>query len=105
MDIKFEGYKLASVWSEYQDRLVQGQVVYITNSLEVNQHNSESPEMESWEFAPKTLGEFLTKALGILSPKIFEVRDLQEVLTDAKTRIALRNRQIRDLRRQLRKQS
>jgi len=103
LDTKFEGYKLASVWSEYQDRLAQGQVVFITNSLEVNQHSSEFPEPEVWEFTPKFLGEFLGRALSLLQPRIFEVEKLQEVLAETKSRIALRNRQIRDLRRQLRK--
>jgi len=102
-DAKFEGYKLASVWSEYQDRLALGQVVYITNSLEVNQHASEFPEPNTWEFKPKDLGEFLEKALSFLQPRVFEAGELQRALEDAKSRISLRNRQIRGLRRALHK--
>ena len=102
-EAKFEGYKLASTWAEYQDKLAQGQIVFITNFLEVNEHSTQSPMPNTWEFKPKNLGDFLEKALSVLSTRAFEVNQLQEALENAKTRIALRNRQIRELRRQLRK--
>ena len=53
---------------------------------------------------PRTFGEYLDLVFPEAEIKLV-VEELAESLKEAKARLSLRNRQIRDLRRQLRKQS
>lgn len=106
MDIKHESYVLAHTWAKIEDLKSNGQRVAVNkNTLETNQLGADT-QLAGYEAKVESLKELLTLAIPVLIRKAgLEIKSVQEVLDETKARIGLRNRQIRDLRRELRKKS
>lgn len=118
MDISYWTYHLSKVWERYQylKEHYKGRPWEVTvnphmgNSLcpwGVNEVNLEAGgTVHPYEHQPTTLGEFLeiTLTSGFTATNN-EISDLKRVAKEMRNRLSLRNKQIRGLRRELRKKS